>query len=38
MTNTSVPETPDIHVIETFELRFTDAREVDCLLKGRSTF
>ena len=38
MTNTSVPETPDIHVIQTFELRFTDAREVDRLLKGRSTF
>jgi len=38
MTNTSVPETPDIHVIQTFEQRFTDAREVDRLLKGRSTF
>ena len=38
MTNTSVPEAPDIHVIKTFELRFTDAHEVDHLLKGHSTF
>ena len=38
MTNISVPEAPDPHVIQTFEQRFTDAREVDRLLKGRSTF
>src|SRR5271156_2933805 len=38
MTNKSVPEAPDPHVLRTFEQRFTDAREVDRLLKGRSTF
>lgn len=38
LTNTSIPEAPDPHVIRTFEQRFTEAREVDRLLKGRTTF
>jgi len=38
VTNTSVPEAPDSHIIHTFEQRFTDACEVDHLLKGCTTF
>jgi hypothetical protein len=38
LTNASVPEAPDTHVMKSFELRFADAHEVDRLLKGRSTF
>ena len=38
MTNISVPEAPDPHVIQTFEQQFTNACEVDRLLKGRSAF
>jgi len=38
LTNASIPEAPDPHVIRTFEQRFTDAREVDRLLKGSTTF
>ncbi len=38
LTNTLIPEAPDPHVIRTFEQRFTDAREVDRLLKGSTTF
>ena len=38
LTNDSVPEAPDADALKSFELRFTDAREVDHILKGRSTF
>ncbi|KAF8070251.1 hypothetical protein FPV67DRAFT_1668126 [Lyophyllum atratum] len=38
ITNISVPETPDLHAINTFEQRFADARDVDKLLKGQTTF
>jgi hypothetical protein len=37
MANTSIPEAPDLHTINMFEQRFTDAREVDRLLKGHTT-
>ena len=38
MTNTSIPEAPDTHVIQLFEQQFTNACEVDHLLKKCSTF
>ena len=38
LTNALIPEAPDGHAIHTFEQWFTDACEVDCLLKGSTTF
>ncbi|KDR74790.1 hypothetical protein GALMADRAFT_157365 [Galerina marginata CBS 339.88] len=34
MTNTSVPEEPDLHTIRSFEQRYTSAEEVERLLRG----
>jgi len=38
VTNSSVPKAPNLHTINTFEQRFSDARDVNHLLKGRTTF
>lgn len=34
LSNTSIPDTPDTHLIHTFEQRFTSADEVNNILKG----
>ena len=38
LTNASIPEAPNPHTICTFEQRFTNACEIDHLLKGGTTF
>ena len=36
VTNTSVPEAPDNHTLNTFSQRFTSAGEINALLKGNT--
>jgi hypothetical protein len=36
ITNTSVPEAPDNHTLNTFSQHFTSAGEINALLKGNT--